>query len=371
MTGSTVTKILIAPDSFKGSISAIDAAKEIAIGWQSVRPDDELIIIPLADGGEGTLEAISYIRGGTFIDKTVMGPDGRSVNAQWLLLDDGTAFVELARASGLPLMQALNPLGAHTFGFGELLKDAAQHPLTQRIIATVGGSASTDGGSGALTALGYGLYDIDDQPIELGGDGLRKLKKIDSSKAIKIPSGGLVVLTDVTNPLLGKKGAAQIFAPQKGASSADIEILENGLRNFADMAHGEIDIPGSGAAGGTAFGLATLCGAQIQSGSQYLFALLNLSKETRAADLLITGEGSLDSQSWDGKVIGELVELATAHSCRIWAIVGADKSDMRKVALEEVISLSDLAGGSNTAINNVHHWLQIAAKEAALRFVRK
>jgi len=366
-----VTKILIAPDSFKGSISALDAAKEIASGWRSIRPNDELTLIPLADGGEGTLDAISFIRGGTFISKSVMAPDGRSVDAKWLLLDDGTALVELASASGLPLMSQLAPLTAHTFGFGELLKDAALHPLTQRIIATVGGSASTDGGAGALSALGFNFYGDDGQVIELGGSALSEIKRVDSASAVAVPSGGVVVLTDVTNPLLGSKGAARIFAPQKGANSAEIEVLESALHNFANVIGGDSNVPGSGAAGGTSFGLATLWGAQIQSGASYLFDALGINEEVKSADLVLTGEGALDSQSWDGKVIGALANITQKNNSQLWAIVGIDNSSGNQSALEEVISLTALAGDKRTATNDAGHWLQVAGKKAAELFDRE
>ena len=364
-------KILIAPDSFKGSISALDAAKEIAAGWRSVRPDDQITVIPLADGGEGTLDAISFIRGGTYIHKSVMAPDGRSVDAKWLLLDDGTALVELASASGLPLMNQLAPLTAHTFGFGELLKDAALHPLTKRIIATVGGSASTDGGAGALSALGFSFFDHDNQVIELGGSALSKVRRVDSGSAVAAPSGGVVVLTDVTNPLLGSKGAAEIFAPQKGANQAEIEILESSLHNFAKVIGGDSNAPGAGAAGGTSFGLATLWGAEIQSGATYLFGALGINEEVKSADLVITGEGALDSQSWDGKVIGTLAKITQSAEKHIWAIVGIDKSSGIHGPLGEVISLTELAGDKTTATNDARHWLQVAGKSAAELFNRE
>jgi glycerate kinase len=363
-----VKKILIAPDSFKGSISALDAAREIAAGWRSVRPDDEVTVIPLADGGEGTLDAISFIRGGTYIHKSVMAPDGRSVDAKWLLLDDGTALVELASASGLPLMSQLAPLAAHTFGFGELLKDAALHPLTQRIIATVGGSASTDGGAGALKALGFNFYGQDNQVIELGGSALSKVRRVDSGSAVAAPSGGVVVLTDVTNPLLGPKGAAETFAPQKGANKAEIEILESALHNLAEVIGGDSSAPGSGAAGGTSFGLATLWGAQIQPGATYLFDALGINEEVKNTDLVITGEGALDSQSWDGKVIGTLAKVTQSTEKRLWAIVGIDNSSGNQSTLGEVISLTELAGDKTTATNDARHWLQVAGKSAAELF---
>jgi glycerate kinase len=360
-------KILIAPDSFKGSISAIDAAQAIADGWKCIRQSDEITIAPLADGGEGTLDAIAHIHGGTFIPVTVVGPDNRTVDARWLLLADGRAIVELASASGITRMQSLDAMKAHTYGFGELLKGAASHPLTKEIIATVGGSASTDAGVGALMALGYKFLDENGEAIALGGENLAKIKSVDARDAL-LPTCSVKVLTDVSNPLLGIKGAAHIFAPQKGASAADIEVLENGLANFAAITSGNIGVAGSGAAGGTAFGLATLWGAKIESGATYLFDLLGIENEIKSADLVITGEGALDSQSWDGKVIGALVEITEKSNSQLWAIVGSDKSDAKSAQLSQVLSLVELAGSVEEAIAHPRHWLERAGEEAAQLF---
>ena len=360
-------KILIAPDSFKGSISAIDAAKAIASGWMRSRQNDEITIAPLADGGEGTLDAIAHIHGGTFMPLSVVGPDNRKVEARWLLLDDGRAIVELASASGITHMQQLDAMRAHTYGFGELLKSAASHPLTKEIIATLGGSASTDAGVGALMALGYKFFDENGQSVALGGENLPKIKSVDASDAY-LPTCSVKVLTDVSNPLLGIKGAAHVFAPQKGAITADIEVLENGLENFAAITSGDIGVAGSGAAGGTAFGLAALWSARIESGATYLFGLLGIESEIKNADLIITGEGALDSQSWDGKVIGALADITDRNGSQLWAIVGSDKTVQKNTQLNQVISLSILAGSTDEAIAHPHHWLECAGEEAALLF---
>lgn len=360
-------KILIAPDSFKGSISALDAAQAIAEGWKRIRRADEITIAPLADGGEGTLDAIAHIHGGTFIPLTVVGPDNRSVDARWLLLTDGRAIVELAIASGITHMQELNAMKAHTFGFGELLKSAASHPLTKEIIATVGGSASTDGGVGALMALGFEFLDGNGEAIGLGGENLAMIATIDESN-IYLANCPVKVLTDVSNPLLGIKGAAHIFAPQKGASSAEIEVLENGLENFAVITSGDFQVAGSGAAGGTAFGLATLWGAKIESGATYLFELLEIEREIKSADLIITGEGALDSQSWDGKVIGALADITAKHTAQLWVIVGVDKREDKSAHLSQVLSLVEIAGSVDEAIAHPRHWLERAGEEAALLF---
>lgn len=360
-------KILIAPDSFKGSISAIEAAEAIAAGWRKVRKSDEITIAPLADGGEGTLDAIAQIHGGTYISASVVGPDNRTVDARWLLLANGTAIVELASASGITHMQQLDAMKAHTFGFGELLKSAASHPLTKEIIATVGGSASTDAGVGALMALGYKFFDENGQTIALGGENLATIKSFTAQDAY-LPKCPVKVLTDVSNPLLGSKGAAHIFAPQKGASSAEVLVLENGLKNFAEVASADVNAPGSGAAGGTAYGLANLWGAKIESGAGYLFDLLGIKPQIVIADLIITGEGSLDSQSWDGKVIGALTDIAERNEARLWAIVGSDKSSEKSTRLERVLSLSELAGSTEQAIANPKKWLERAGENAALLF---
>lgn len=360
-------KILIAPDSFKGSISAIDAAKAIAEGWKRVRQSDEISIAPLADGGEGTLDAIAHIHGGTFIPVTVIGPDNRNVEARWLLLADGRAIVELASASGITHMQQLDAMKAHTFGFGELLKSAASHPLTKKIIATVGGSASTDAGVGALMALGYTFFDGNGQAIALGGENLAKIKAFTANDVYQA-SCPVKVLTDVTNLLLGQRGAAHVFASQKGASASDIEALENGLENFAAITSGNIGVAGSGAAGGTAFGLAALWGAKIESGATYLFDLLGIENEIKSANLIITGEGALDSQSWDGKVIGALADITEKNNSPLWAIVGSDKSDTKSTHLRQVLSLDELAGSVDEAIAHPRHWLERAGEEAALLF---
>jgi glycerate 2-kinase len=360
-------KILIAPDSFKGSISAIEAAEAIAAGWRKIRQNDEITVAPLADGGEGTLDAIAQIHGGTYINASVVGPDNRSVDAHWLLLTNGTAIVELASASGITHMQQLDAMKAHTYGFGELLRSAAAHSSTKEIIATLGGSASTDAGMGALMALGYTFLDGNGEAIALGGENLTKIKSVNVQDAY-LPPCPVKVLTDVSNPLLGLKGAAHIFAPQKGASSTEVEVLENGLKNFAEVTSADVSAPGSGAAGGTAYGLATLWGAKIESGAGYLFDLLGIKPQIASADLIITGEGSLDSQSWDGKVIGALSDIAERNGSRLWAIVGSDKSSEKSTRLERVLSLTELAGSSEQAIANPKKWLEQAGENAARLF---
>ncbi|WP_051769158.1 glycerate kinase [Lentzea albidocapillata] len=288
-------RVLIAPDSFKGTIDAAGAAEAIAAGWRAVRPHDELRCLPLADGGEGTLAALTTA-GAELVPARVLDPAGRAIDAHWALKRDGTAVVELAAAAGLPLLGERAPLTASTFGFGQLLRAAAGHPGTRRIVAALGGSATTDGGAGALTALGAMFRTTEGIPIASGGGGLTTIASADLSALV--PPGDVVCLVDVDTPLLGPTGAAHRFAPQKGANADDVVLLEAGLARFADVLGGDRDAPGTGAAGGTAFGLATAWGARLVPGARFVADLAGLPAALGWADLLITGEGRLDEQSW-------------------------------------------------------------------------
>lgn len=239
-----MARIVIAPDSFKGSISSSDAAHAIAQGWLSVRPQDEVIEIPFADGGEGSLDAIEKSR-----------PDSNRVHADngyWLYLPEGVAVVELAQVSGITLLANLDPMNAHTFELGILLAHAAQDSRVSKIFVALGGSASTDGGVGALMALGYRFLDRDGNEIGKGGRELLRIAFIDSSNAIKPPAQGVVALVDVQSPLLGAHGAAATYAPQKGATTQQIVELEKGLSHLLSIV-GRADSAGSGAAGGYIF----------------------------------------------------------------------------------------------------------------------
>lgn len=359
-------RVLIAPDSFKGSISAKAAARAIGDGWKSIRPDDEIVIAPLADGGEGTLDAIQHVRGGELVYCSVLGPDNVTVLAKWLLLDDGTAVVELASASGLPLLTKLAPLTAHTFGFGQLLRDAANHPRTLRIVATVGGSASTDGGAGALAALGVQFLDASDIQIGLGGEELLRLHSVDTSKIVPPPSGGVMVLADVKNQLTGAQGSAEIFGPQKGATARDIASLDLALSNYAKVIGVNGQVSGAGAAGGAAFGLLALWGAEIHSGSDYIFKLMGIDKGIESSDLVISGEGALDDQSWNGKVIGGISGLCKKSECPLWLIVGINSTKQAPDYAQRVFTLRDEAPPGTDTRMDPSKWLELTGLRAAL-----
>ena len=344
-------RILIAPDSFKGSATSIEVTKAIAKGWQSLRPQDELIQIPFADGGEGTLLAIECAQpAAQRIYCPEIGP-----GAYWLLINGSTAVVELAQTSGLTLLKTLDPLGAHTYSFGQVLAMAAQDSRVERIYCALGGSASTDAGVGALMALGAKFLDASGNPVSLGGGQLTAIECISTSNVIAPPKGGVILLVDVQSPLLGLDGAAAIFAPQKGATTQQIEILESGLERFASLT-GFQDRPGSGAAGGTAYGLCALWNATIESGAAKIAEICGIDEAIAKADLIITGEGRLDSQSFQGKVVGHISERASAVGVPIAYCVGSVVGDFPSSCLGGV-SLSTIAGSSTQAMENPEKYL--------------
>src|SRR3954452_3484286 len=237
-----MAKVVIAPDSFKGTLGAAAAAEAVAAGWREVRPDDEVLTLPLADGGEGTLEALGHDQpGSSWRSVPGSGPDGRPVDAAWLLLPDGTAVGEMARPAGLPLLERPDPMGATTRGLGELLAAVVADPGLQRVMLTLGGSATTDGGTGALAALGARFLDGEGADLPPGGGALARLDRIDLGGLVQPPPGGGQCLVDVHAPLLGPLGAAGQFGPQKGASPAQVAELDGALTRLADRLGGDRD----------------------------------------------------------------------------------------------------------------------------------
>jgi glycerate kinase len=354
-------RIVIAPDSFKGSLDAADVAMAISEGWRTVRPADDLVLLPQADGGEGTLAAIAAALPGALLRDAgeVTGPDGRPTQGHWLALQDGTAVVELAQACGLPLMATPDPLGATTRGLGDVVS-AALDAGADALVIGLGGSASTDGGAGALVALGMRLLDVEDRPIGDGGGELARLARIDRSGLRAAPSGGVRLLSDVTAPLLGPQGAAAVFGPQKGASPDDARALDAALATFAGLLGDGADIPGSGAAGGTGYGFIAAWGARIESGSEAIATLTGLAAHAASADLVITGEGRFDATSTTGKVVGGVLGLAGGRTAIIAGQLAAEPP-----AGVRAWSLTDLAGSVEAALGDPQRWLRDAGAEAA------
>ncbi|CAN5288944.1 glycerate kinase [soil metagenome] len=359
--------VVIAPDSFKGSLEALAVAEELAEGWRSVRPADTIELMPQADGGEGTLDAVQAAVPGArrHAAGLVTGPDGRPTPGEWLELPGGVAVVELAQSSGLPLMRRLDAEGATTRGLGEVIRAALATEPDSLVIA-LGGSASTDGAAGALAALGLRLLDDHDDPIPDGGGSLGRIARVDATDLVPAPPGGVTLLTDVTAPLLGPAGAAAVFGPQKGASPAQVAGLDAALARFAGLLGGDPSAPGSGAAGGAGFGFASAWGAAIRPGADYLAELTGLAGRIAHADILLTGEGRFDDQSLGGKVVGQLLARAAGSGVPAGVIAG------QVTAHTDVwtASLTELAGSVDAAMADTRRWLREAGARAARELPR-
>lgn len=317
-------RVVFAPDSFKGTASADRVATALATGWRSARADDDIVLVPMADGGEGTVDAFATARPeGRRHDVEVEGPEGPATST-WLELPHGTAVVELASASGIELWGDEYPFEAGTYGLGEVIA-AALDAGARRILVGIGSSASTDGGAGALAALGARIDDADGDAIGPGNAGIAKAAVLDLSTMRPLPEGGVVVLTDVSAPLLGPTGAAAVFGPQKGATPDDVPVLEENLAHFASLGTVDPDTPGSGAAGGTGWGLLQW-GASIEAGADAVARELGLVDAVASADLVVTGEGRFDAQTATDKVAGYVASLAPGRTALVAGLIEADAS---------------------------------------------
>ncbi|MFU8851781.1 glycerate kinase [Micromonospora sp. SL1-18] len=362
-------RVVVAPDSFKGSLSAHDAARALADGWLARRPGDDVRLLPMADGGEGTVDAFAAaLPAAERRTVAVPGPDGNTVAAAWLRLPDGTAVLELAQSSGLPLMAAPDPLGAHTYGLGAVA-GAALDAGAIRLVVGLGGSASTDGGTGALRALGLRLRDAQGRDLPLGGAALADLAEIDATELLPPPPGGTHLLVDVTAPLTGPAGAAAVYGPQKGAGPDDVTLLDVAMRRFAALTDGDPDQPGAGAAGGTAYGLAALWGARIAPGAPTIAALVGLVDALADADVVLTGEGRFDETSLTGKVVGSLFEQAGRDTLRVGVVAGQVTGPVPG-SVSAALSLVELAGSVTAALSDPAMWLFEAGGIMAQRLTR-
>lgn len=367
-------RIVIAPDSFKGTLSAQDAALAIAAGWRAERPHDELVLVPQADGGEGTLDAIAQaVPEAQWRTARVSGPLGEPRDARWLLMPGDHAVIELAECCGITLLPratngslAIAPMAASSRGVGEAIA-AALDAGARRVTLALGGSASTDGGLGALTALGLRLLDTDGLELEPGGGALNLLHTIDSSALPTAPPLGMRLLTDTTAVLCGPNGAARVFAPQKGATAKQVTLLDRGLARAAAIAGGDAHLtPGSGAAGGTAWGFARYWGASIRSGADAIAELTRLDAALEGAGLIITGEGRFDATSRSGKVVGALAERAAAVGTPVAVIAGQVDAAASDSAFDAaLLSLSVLACSTDAAQQRPEHWLTEAGAALA------
>jgi glycerate kinase len=323
-------KVVIAPDSFKESLAAPAVAAAIARGWSEVFPDAEILLRPMADGGEGTVDAVLAAVGGERREQMVCGPLGEPVTAHWGWLGDGCAVLEMAAASGLHLLprEKRDATRTSSHGTGELIR-AALDAGARRITLGLGGSASNDGGAGLLQALGVRLLDTDGHELAPGGLALARLERIDlSGLDPRLRDVELLIAADVDNPLCGPSGASRVFGPQKGASAQQVEALDAALAHYARVASATLGedhsaYPGVGAAGGLGFAARAFLGASFRSGIELIAELSGLAEALQGADLLITGEGRLDAQSLHGKTPVGVARLARAGKVPVVALAGS------------------------------------------------
>jgi glycerate kinase len=328
-------RILIAPDSFGGALDSVGVTSAIADGWSGVRPGDEVLRRPMADGGEGTLAAIATALGDAAERRTVETTDplGRAISADWLLLDEGrSAFVEMAAASGLAHLvpderTPANARRASTRGTGDLVR-AALDAGVERITIGLGGSATTDGGSGLLRQLGFTLHDESGEELDEGGAALAGLRSVVPPAHGRLEGVRVVVASDVTNPLCGPRGAAATYGPQKGADEAAVAELDHALAAWGrqiERATGRLvaDLPGAGAAGGTTAGLLGFTSALVRPGVEVVAELVGLAEALAEADLVITGEGRADAQTLQGKAAIGVATLARSRGTPVVLLCGA------------------------------------------------
>ena len=322
--------IVIASDSFKGSMNTGEAASKIEEGVRRVFPEAEISLIPIADGGEGTASTMIGCLGGQMKTVEVMSPLGKKINASYGVLPCGSAVVEMAAASGLTLELEFKRdiMTATTYGTGQLIK-AALEAGCHKIYVAIGGSATNDGGIGMAQALGIQFLQECGREVGFGGGALRDIKKIDMSRRNPfVEQAEITVMCDVDNPLYGPKGAAIVYGPQKGATPEQIEELDYGLRHLGRLVHQQLgrdisQIPGTGGAGGLGFGLMAFMNARLCPGIELMLDIANFDEKIKKADLIITGEGQIDRQSVYGKVPTGIAQRAKIYNVPVIAVVGS------------------------------------------------
>jgi len=343
-------KIVVAPDSFKGSLTAVEVADAIGQGVREIFPEAKIIKIPMADGGDGTVQCLVNATGGEILKEKVVGPLGDEVWASYGILGDKkTAVIEMAEASGLTLVpeDKRNPLITTTYGTGQLIKAALDQGCRKMIIG-IGGSATNDGGAGMVQALGVRLLDREGKEIGFGGGELKKINRINISNLDnRLSETEVLIASDVSNPLCGPKGAARIYGPQKGATPEIIEELDKSLAHFAEIIKRDLnkdikDMPGAGAAGGLGAGLIAFLDAELKPGIEIMIEIVKLEQAIKDADLVITGEGKIDSQTIYGKAPIGVAKIAKKYNIPVIAmaaIVGDDADIVYKYGINTLIKI--------------------------------
>ena len=373
-------RIVIAPQSLKGSLTAAQAGQAIAEGVLAIYSEAEIDIIPVADGGEGTVQALVDATGGEIVQQSVTGPLGEPVTAFLGLLGDGsTAVIEMASAAGLPLVppSKRDPRISTTYGVGELILAALDRGYRHFIIG-IGGSATNDGGAGMAQALGASLLNEDGTEIERGGAALATLFHISiEGLDSRLQESTVEVACDVTNPLIGPKGASAVYGPQKGATPEMVTQLDAALAHYAeiierDLGHSVKDIPGAGAAGGLGAGLIAFARATLRPGAQIVLEAVQLEKSIRLANLVITAEGQIDSQTAYGKTVGAVAELAKRYNLPVLALAGSLGENYRTVYTLGVDAIAVLPSGPMALDYSMQHAAELMkdTTERAMRITR-
>ncbi|WP_312156676.1 glycerate kinase [Lelliottia nimipressuralis] len=369
-------KIVIAPDSYKESLSALEVATAIEQGFREIFPDAHYVKLPVADGGEGTVEAMVAATQGGIIKVRVTGPLGENAEGFYGLSgDEQSAFIEMAAASGLEMVapSSRNPLKTTSWGTGELIRHALDAGV-KHIIIGIGGSATNDGGAGMVQALGAKLLDAEDNPIGMGGGELEKLARIDISELdTRLANCRIEVACDVTNPLTGKEGASAVFGPQKGATPEMIARLDDSLAHYAKIIARDLDIDvlnleGGGAAGGMGAALYAFCGAELRQGIEIVTDALHLDNHVADADLVITGEGRIDSQTIHGKVPVGVAKVAKRYNKPVIGIAGSLTADVGVVhehGIDAVFSVIYTVCTLEEALKNAEENVRMAARNIA------
>ncbi|WP_204578460.1 glycerate kinase [Citrobacter cronae] len=369
-------KIVIAPDSYKESLSALEVATAIELGFREIWPEADYVKIPVADGGEGTVEAMVAATQGHLVHVDVTGPLGNTIQAFYGLSgDERTAFIEMAAASGLEQVPAnlRDPLKTTSWGTGELIRHALDAGV-EHIIIGIGGSATNDGGAGMVQALGARLLDAQDEDIAHGAMGLESLTRIDISQLDPRLAGCRIeVACDVSNPLTGKEGASVVFGPQKGATAEMIPRLDRALTHYAQLIARDLDVnvlelAGGGAAGGMGAALYAFCGAQLRRGIEIVTDALRLDACVADADLVVTGEGRIDSQTIHGKVPVGVAKIAKRYNKPVIGIAGSLTADVGVVhqhGLDAVFSVIYTICSLDEALKNANENVRMTARNVA------
>ncbi|MDE0744803.1 MAG: glycerate kinase [SAR202 cluster bacterium] len=372
-------KILVAPQEFKGSISALSASEAAKNGILRVFPEAEVVLCPVADGGDGTLETLVEVSGGEVRTCSVQNPIGETIQAQWGAMGDGvTAVIEMARTSGLALLSLdeRDPLNASTYGLGQAISEALNEGF-RKFIVGIGGSATNDAGAGMAQALGANLLDARGNTISFGGAALSSLQTVDiSNMDSRIKESKFLVACDVSNPLTGEEGASAVYGPQKGATPEMVQRLDDALTNFATVVKKDLkkdvsEMSGAGAAGGLGAGMMAFMGAELKAGVDIVLDTVNLRDKLSSVDLVITGEGGMDFQTIYNKAPIGVARIASEHNIPTIAIAGLLGSNFKIVHEHGIRAATSIVNGPITLEEASDRAFELISDsvEESLRFI--